>query len=62
MTVCLDVNTHARLAAAAALRGMDRSAFAAEAIRTALVGYVVIDRRSKPADGDDPSGEEVSAA
>jgi hypothetical protein len=55
-TVILDVATHARLAAAAALRGCDRSTFAAEAITEALKGIVVFDRRN-PDDHVSPSGE-----
>lgn len=51
-TVSIDVETHARWAAAAALRGMDRSAFAVEALKVALKGIVLFDRRSSPADVD----------
>lgn len=58
-TVLLRVETHARLAAAAALRGCDRSTFAAECIETGLKGVIVIDKR-KPADHADLSGEERS--
>lgn len=59
-TVLLRVETHARLAAAAALRGCDRSAFAAECIEAGLKGVIVIDKR-KPADHVDPSGGGISA-
>jgi hypothetical protein len=44
-SVLVDVELHARWSAAAALRGIDRSAFAAEAIREACRGIVVVDRR-----------------
>ena len=47
-TVSVDVETHARWAAAAALKGMDRSAFAVEVITEALKGLVLFDRRSSP--------------
>ncbi len=43
-TVELDVSTHARLAAAAALRGCGRSTLAAKFIKTGLKGIVVIDK------------------
>ncbi len=48
-SILVDVETHARWAAAAALRGMDRNAFAVEALKEALRGIVVVDRR-KPTD------------
>lgn len=55
-SVRLDVATHARVAAAAALAGVDRSAWINEAIKGALTGIVVFDRRK--AEGRvDPSGE-----
>lgn len=44
-SISVDVALHARWAAAAALRGMDRSAFAVEAIEAAVRGIVVVDRR-----------------
>lgn len=59
-SVRLDVATHARLSAAAALAGMDKSTFCARAISDALVGIVVFDRR-KPDGQLDPSGEEDRA-
>ncbi len=55
-SVRLDVATHARLSAAAALAGMDKSTFCARAISEALIGIVVFDRR-KPDGQLDPSGE-----
>ena len=64
-SVRLDVATHARVAAAAALAGMDKSAWMSRAITDALKGVVVIDRRKSP-DGakspdevidSDPSGD-----
>ena len=58
-TVLLRVETHAKLAAAAALRGCDRSTFAAEAIEQALRGVVVIDRRRKPSDHVESSDEVI---
>ena len=44
VSVPLDVRNHARLCGVAALRGMTVSAFAAEAIKTALRGVTLIDR------------------
>jgi hypothetical protein len=49
-SVLVGVELSARWAAAAALRGMDRSAFAAEAIETACKGVCVVIDRRKPAD------------
>jgi hypothetical protein len=49
-SVRLDVNTHARVAAAAALAGIDRSTWINRAIDEALRGIVVFDKRSKSAD------------
>jgi len=43
-TVELDVSTHARLAAAAALRGCGRSTLAAKFIKVGLKGIVLIDK------------------
>jgi len=59
-SVRLDVATHARVAAAAALAGMDRSTWIGKAINEALAGIVVFDRRAaKPGDQmvDPASGE-----
>jgi hypothetical protein len=56
-SVKLDVATHARVAAAAALAGLDKSAWMSRAITEALSGVVVIDRRAKPDGQLDPSGE-----
>jgi hypothetical protein len=44
-SILVGVELHARWAAAAALRGMDRSAFAVEAIAEACRGVVIVDRR-----------------
>ena len=50
-SVRLDVATHARVAAAAALSGLDKSAWMSRAITEALAGIVVFDRRAvKPGD------------
>lgn len=43
--------------AAASLRGVDRSAFAVEALRAACKGIIVIDKSRKPADEVVPSDE-----
>ena len=43
-TVLIDVSTHSRLAAAAALRGCSRSTLAARYIKAGLKGIVVIDK------------------
>lgn len=58
-SITIDVGLHARWAAAAALRGMDRSAFAVEAIAEAVRGIVVVDRRktSDRSEGKDRPGE-----
>lgn len=44
-TVVVDVDLHVRWAAAAAMAGMDRSAWAAAVLKDALRGVVVMDRR-----------------
>jgi hypothetical protein len=54
-SILVDVELHARWSAAAALRGMDRSAFAVEALRAACKGIIVIDKSRKHADEADPS-------
>lgn len=53
-SVRLDVAQHARVAAAAALAGVDRSTWINKAINDALAGIVVFDRRSEraPKSGD----------
>ena len=56
-SILVDVELHARWSAAASLRGMDRSAFAVEALRTAVKGIIIIDKSRKLADDVDPSGE-----
>lgn len=55
-SVRLDVNTHARVAAAAALAGMDRSAWINRAIQEALGGLIVFNR-VKSSDDVDLAGE-----
>lgn len=59
-SVRLDVATHARVSAAAALAGMDKSAWMSRAITEALQGVIVIDRRKSPGHGA-PTSEEESA-
>ena len=49
-SILIGVREHALWAACASLRGMDRSAFAVEAIKAACQGLVLVDRR-KPATG-----------
>jgi hypothetical protein len=56
--VLLRVEVQARLAAAAALRGCDRSTFAAECIENALRGLLVIDKRKPDGHGNLSGGEE----
>ena len=63
-SVKLDVATHARVAAAAALAGLDKSAWMSRAITEALAGIVVFDRRAQkgggevdPAEGEDRQSE-----
>jgi hypothetical protein len=61
-TVMLDVSTHAKLAVAAALRGMDRSTYAAELIAEGLRGVVAFDKKLKPADQEEhPDTGDVAA-
>jgi hypothetical protein len=60
-TVLLDLETHARLAAAAAKRRCDRSALAAGFIREGLRGVVVFDR-ANPADHVDPATQGIGDA
>lgn len=70
-SIQVDAKTHALWAAAAALRGMDRSAFAVEAIQAACKGLVLVDRRKSPGSvkitdrvdhGDEISEDEEKAA
>jgi hypothetical protein len=58
-TVVLDVHTHAKLSALAALRGCDRSTIAADAIRQVVSSMVVFDRadRKKPSGPVTPDDE-----
>ena len=48
-SITIGVRDHALWSACASLRGLDRSAFAVEAIRQACNGIILVDRR-KPAD------------
>jgi hypothetical protein len=62
VSVFLDAETHAKLAGASALAGMDRSAYAAAAIRDAVSSIVLFDRKAnqrKPASRADPDGRAV---
>ncbi len=59
-SVVLDVGTNARLAAASALEGIDKSTYMARVITESLRGIVVFDRR-KSADGADLASERKSA-
>lgn len=59
VSCAIDVGTHARLCAAAALRGVTITALIEDAIKESLRGIVVFDRLAKGDDGD-PT-EEVSA-
>jgi hypothetical protein len=61
----IDVATHAKLCAAAALRGVTITTLIADAIAESLKGVVAFDKRGKLTEADDPtapSTEEVSAA
>lgn len=60
-SVRLDVATHARVAAAAALEGIDKSTYMARAIKASLKGIVVVNRQAKSGDKADSSCEEGSA-
>jgi hypothetical protein len=59
-SVCLDVATNARLAAAAALEGIDKSTYMNRVITESLKGIVVFDRR-RGADQVDSSSPKGSA-
>jgi hypothetical protein len=61
-SILVDVELHARWSAAASLRGLDRSAFAVEALRAACKGIIVIDKSRKHAEDAEPSGEEDRTA
>jgi hypothetical protein len=54
-TVVLDADTHTRLVAAAALRGVDRSSYAASILREGLKGVVCFDKAisSDPGESED---------
>ena len=60
-TILVDVETHARWAAAAALRGVDRSAFAVAALQEALKGVVLFVRENSPDEADPSIGGDVAA-
>ena len=58
-TVVLDADTHTKLVAAAALRGVDRSSYAAGILREGLRGVVCFDKAIQPDPGeseDRPAG------
>ncbi len=58
-SVSVDVELHARWSAAASLRGLDRNAFAVEAIRAAVRHIIVINRDKPKADDSVPdTGED----
>ena len=61
-SVRLDVGTHARVAAAAALAGVDRSTWINRAITDALKGIVVFDRTKGPDHGDLSDDEDRAGA
>ena len=56
-SVSLDVATHARLSAAAALEGIDKSTYMSRCIIESLKGIVLFDRRSSTGRVDLSSGE-----
>jgi hypothetical protein len=56
-SVVLDVDTWTKLVAAATLRGLDRSTYAAEILRKAVAGVVMFDRAMNA----DHSGNDKSA-
>ncbi len=60
-SLLVDVETHARWAAAASLRGMTNNAFAVEALKEALRGIIVVDRR-KTAGPDSEKVSDVTAS
>jgi hypothetical protein len=60
--VLLDVGTHARLAAAAALRGVDRSTYAAGCIKAGLTGIIVVDKQTSTDHGELAGGEDRETA
>jgi hypothetical protein len=60
-SVKLDVATNARVAAAAALAGIDKSTWMSRAIVDALQGIVVFDRRKGADQVDSSSGEESAS-
>ena len=57
-SVSVDVSLHSRWVAAAALRGVSQSAFATEALETALKGFFIVDRR-KTAGKVDPDSQSI---
>jgi predicted HicB family RNase H-like nuclease len=61
-SVRLDVATHARVSAAAALAGVDKSTWMSRAITEALQGIVVFDRRKGAGQGDLSDGDESTEA
>jgi hypothetical protein len=62
-SVIVDVDLHARWSAAASLRGLDRNAFAVEAIRSATKHIIIIDRsRTRADDGDSSAPDDRQVA
>jgi hypothetical protein len=60
-TVTLDAETHTKLVAAAALRGMDRSTVAAGFIRDGVKTVIVFDKAMDSVQGDSKDRPDVSA-
>jgi hypothetical protein len=60
-TVVLDADTHTKLVAAAALRGVDRSTYAAGILREGLKGVVCFDKAlsNDPGESDDRPSRRV---
>ena len=60
-TVVLDADTHTRLIVAAALRGVDRSTYAASILRDKLSGVVCFDKAMSADSGDstDRTGDRI---
>lgn len=61
-SVKLDVATHAKVSAAAALLGISKSTWMERAIIEALSGIVLFDRKARGAEHGDQSSGETSAA
>lgn len=61
VSVPIDVETHAKLAAAAALEGRPAGAIVAEWVRANLSGLYLVDRRGRTGQVDPPADEGVAA-